>query len=160
MWEVTRGVPSFSRLDSGGLRGFNGVYIGLFAVFFRLLPPTATAVPTTTVHQGRLLDSSGVPLTGVQTVSFSIYDASACGTELWSEDLTLDFDNGYFSTTLGETVELDAGVLAGDSGRSAELLGQQLVSQLAVHRCVLLGEAAEHDAQRGGEPGQQVCDGL
>ena len=86
-----------------------------FAVLALLLPLTATAVPTTMLHQGRLLDSGGVPLTGSQTVTFSIHDASASGSELWSEDLTVDFDNGYFSTTLGETTELDAGVLAGDS---------------------------------------------
>ena len=67
-----------------------------------LLPSIALAeVPMELTHQGRLFDSTGVPLTGAQDITFSLFDASSGGNQIWSETQTLDLDGGYFSTQLG-----------------------------------------------------------
>ena len=62
---------------------------------------SALAVPRQLNHQGRLHDSAGAPLTGSHDLTFTLYDASSGGNALWSETQALDFDAGYFSTTLG-----------------------------------------------------------
>ncbi|MCY1008379.1 hypothetical protein OV079_23040 [Nannocystis pusilla] len=69
------------------------------------LTPTearALAVPELVTHQGRLFDTTGSPVSGTQDLTFTIYDAELAGNELWSETITVDFDEGYFSVRLGE----------------------------------------------------------
>ncbi len=81
-----------------------------------LLPASALAVPTTALHQGRLFDGSGAPLTGDHDLGFALYDDATAGTELWSEDLVdVPFDAGFFTVTLGQISPLDAGVVSGDA---------------------------------------------
>ena len=67
------------------------------------LAAPALAVPYEMAHQGRLFDSSGTPLTGANSISFSLFDAPNGGSPLWSESQSLTFDNGYFSAVLGQT---------------------------------------------------------
>ena len=54
-------------------------------------------VPQVVTHQGRLFDAGGVPVVGTQDLKFTIYDAEDAGTELWSETIPVDFDDGFFS---------------------------------------------------------------
>jgi len=66
----------------------------------------AYAVPTQLGHQGRLLDVDGIPLEGLVSLEFQIYDSLEDGTVLWSEFHDVELINGYYSLVLGAD-ELD-----------------------------------------------------
>lgn len=77
-------------------------------------PGVASAqVPTTMIHQGRLLDRAGAGVTGSQSLVYRIYDSATGGTPIWTETLTVTLDDGYFSTQLGATTPLTPAVFAG-----------------------------------------------
>ena len=65
------------------------------------LQQTALAIPTQMTQQGRLIDSSGAALSSIETVTFSIFDDPNNGTVLWTETLSVSFNNGYYATVLG-----------------------------------------------------------
>ncbi len=71
------------------------------SLFLLLVSSSALAVPMQVQHQGRLMSTTGAPLAGANDLTLSIYDDPASGTLLWTETQTVDFDNGYFSVTLG-----------------------------------------------------------
>jgi hypothetical protein len=71
------------------------------------------AVPESVTHQGRLFDAEGAPITDTLDVTFTLYDAATAGTEVWTENHGITFDQGYFSVVLGETTPLDGAVLDG-----------------------------------------------
>ena len=71
---------------------------------------SAWAVPGTLSQQGRLFDSSGVPLENSHSISFSLHDAASGGSVEWSETLSLDFDNGYYSAELGNSDSIDPSI--------------------------------------------------
>ena len=90
----------------------------------------ASAVPFELTQQGRLFDSAGAPLTGAHTLGVFLYDAPAGGSVVWSEDLQIEFDEGYYSVVLGkvpgnnlDTSLFDAPVYTGlsvDGGPSSQ----------------------------------------
>lgn len=58
--------------------------------------------PTTMVYQGRLLNSSGVPITASTSVTFRIYAAASGGSALWTQTISVTPDvNGVFTVLLG-----------------------------------------------------------
>ena len=61
----------------------------------------SSAVPLQLTQQGRLLDSAGAAVTGTHSLHFRIYDSLSGGTQLWSEPLSVNFNNGYYATVLG-----------------------------------------------------------
>ena len=65
------------------------------------------AAPTKLSQQGRLLDGDGTPLTGSHGLAFTLHDAEANGNEVWREERVVEFEEGYYSITLGELVPLD-----------------------------------------------------
>ena len=67
---------------------------------------SAFAAPTQLGHQGRLLDVDGIPLEGLHSLEFEIYDSIEEGTVLWSEVHDVELINGYYSLVLGAD-ELD-----------------------------------------------------
>ena len=69
--------------------------------FMSLLLQDSFAIPQTFSQQGRLLDSSGVPLDGVNNLTFRIFESPSSSTELWSEALSVLFENGYYNVVLG-----------------------------------------------------------
>ncbi len=73
----------------------------------------AAQVPTTMIHQGRLLDRAGAGVSGSQSITYRLYDAATGGAPVWTEALTVTLDDGYFSTQLGATTPLTAAVFAG-----------------------------------------------
>ena len=73
----------------------------------------AWAVPAKFNQQGRLLDTSGQPLTGTHALVFALYDASTGGVQQWSESHSTDFDNGYYTVTLGDVTPLDHTLFSG-----------------------------------------------
>ncbi len=62
---------------------------------------SAYAVPLQMTQQGRVLDNTGVAVTGTNDLTFRIYDASTGGSVYWSETLTVNFTNGYYAAVLG-----------------------------------------------------------
>ena len=72
-----------------------------------LLTTTVSAAPTSLTHSGRLLDSTGLALSGPHDITFSLYDAPAGGSEIWSETQTLDLEGGYFSAVIGDDITLE-----------------------------------------------------
>ncbi len=89
--------------------------IATLALIFAL-SPVAEAVPMNFQHQGRMLDSSGVPLDGSMLLTFRLYDASAGGSAVWQEPHTnVDFVNGYYNVMLGSVVDLESTDFDGDS---------------------------------------------
>src|SRR6478752_6181504 len=84
-------------------------------------------VPQTLTQQGRLLDSDGAPVDGVQlTFTFSLYTAASAGTAIWSEQQTVTPDNGYFSAKLGEGTAFTPDIF--DGSRGALYLGIKIGS--------------------------------
>ena len=71
--------------------------------FFWLLTSffSAQAVPVQLSQQGRILDSNGASVYGVHTVKCKIYDAPNSGSLLWSEVISTNFINGYYSVVMG-----------------------------------------------------------
>ena len=66
------------------------------------------AVPLQVTQQGRLLDGSGASVTGVHTLTFRVYTDLSGGSVLWSESLSVQFNNGYYATVLGTDTQNNA----------------------------------------------------
>jgi hypothetical protein len=98
--------------------------IGILAASAALCPAIASAqVPQTLVHQGRLFDAAGGPLTGRQSITYRIYDASSGGMLLWSETHMVTLDEGFFSVQLGSMTPFGASVFTGASRFLAVAVG-------------------------------------
>jgi hypothetical protein len=63
-------------------------------------------VPAFLTQQGRLFDSSNMPVTGMTTFVFSLYTAASGGTAAWTETQSITLDSGYFSAQLGEVTAI------------------------------------------------------
>ena len=75
----------------------------------------AHAVPLQLTQQGRVVDSSGAGVSGVELVGFRIYDDPSNGNLLWDEYISVSFTNGYYAAVLGsDSVNnpLDSAVLS------------------------------------------------
>ena len=88
----------------------------LFLILALFLPSSVFAVPPYLSHQGRILQSDQVPVTGIVILDFSIYEQAEGGNPVWSETLETALDNGFYSVTLGtdqslEDISLDNGLL-------------------------------------------------
>lgn len=57
--------------------------------------------------QGQLTDASGAAINDVFAVTFTLYDDASRTTTLWSEDVPVNFVEGYFTAFLGTTNALD-----------------------------------------------------
>ena len=79
-------------------------------ILFSLLS-IASAVPVEMVHQGELVGVDGTPASGSQILMFKIYGEESGGTELWTETVVVNAENGFYSATLGETIPLDSTLL-------------------------------------------------
>jgi hypothetical protein len=66
----------------------------------------AFAQPVTMVYQGTLNGLGGDPVTATVPMTFSIFGAATGGSALWTETVSADVQNGFFSVVLGETTAL------------------------------------------------------
>ncbi|MBI5200449.1 MAG: hypothetical protein HY925_02585 [Elusimicrobia bacterium] len=73
------------------------------------LPAPASASSKYLNVQGRLVDSSGAPLTGSQTITFRLYTSSTAsvGSAIWTESQAVTLSSGLFNVTLGTVTALD-----------------------------------------------------
>lgn len=84
------------------------------------LSVSGAPVPALINYQGRLTDSSGMPISGSVSMRFSIWDASEFGLELWSENQTVSVNNGIYNVLLGSMNPLSESVFGGP-GRYLEV---------------------------------------
>ena len=95
----------------------------LFLVLFCLcLVPVflQAQAPQLLNYQGRL-DSSGVPINGTRSMSFSIYSVPTGGTSLWTETQSnVTVTNGVFSVLLGSVTPFPSTLFAGTGDRYLE----------------------------------------
>lgn len=81
----------------------------LFLLFQCGLHGTASASVSRTIpFQGVLTTPAGVPLNGVYSIQFTLYDGS--GTSVWTETKPVSVDKGRFSVTLGTLTAISAAV--------------------------------------------------
>ncbi|MBS2027165.1 MAG: collagen-like protein [Deltaproteobacteria bacterium] len=71
------------------------------------------AVPDTLTEEGRLVDSSGNPVTGAVILHFALYAGPAGGSALWTEQQTIQVNQGYFAVQLGSVTALPASAFDG-----------------------------------------------
>ena len=69
--------------------------------FLTLSAATAFAVPQTLSHQGRILLPNNAPVTGSANVIFALYPGSTGGSAVWTQTLSVTFDDGFYSVVLG-----------------------------------------------------------
>lgn len=82
--------------------------------------------PSTMVYQGRLLNSSGLPITASTSVTFRIYAAASEGSPLWTETRSVTPDvNGVFTIELGTTTSLTTATFDG----TVRYMGIQVASE-------------------------------
>jgi hypothetical protein len=62
------------------------------------------AVPQTLSQQGRLLDSNDSPIEGSHLLIFRLFASNIAVQPLWQEDLTVNFENGFYTVVLGSDV--------------------------------------------------------
>ncbi|MDT8287252.1 MAG: hypothetical protein RQ748_09100 [Elusimicrobiales bacterium] len=84
------------------------------AALSSLLSLPAYAAPMMINYQGRLIDTAGNPLEGTQSILFSVYDAPANGSLVWSETHSVTPDNGIFNVAIGSFTALPASVFSSD----------------------------------------------
>jgi hypothetical protein len=120
-------------LDSSRLRFFLTTLAGALAIS----GSAHAAVPGTLTQQGRLLDSSGTPITNSVSITFTLYDAATAGTSLWTETTTVTPDSGYFSVQLGSTTAFGATAFDGSTrylgvkvGSDPEMTPRETVSSV------------------------------
>jgi hypothetical protein len=61
----------------------------------------AFAIPQQFTQQGRLIDNTGIPVSGTHILTFHLYESPISTTPLWGESLSVFFENGYYNTSLG-----------------------------------------------------------
>ena len=72
------------------------------------VPAPHYTVPNLLSVQGSLTDTTGNPIDGVTTITFSLYAEQTGGAPLRSDTFEdLEVDNGYFSVYLGSEASLD-----------------------------------------------------
>ncbi len=89
--------------------------LAVAAVFLLLAFTSATASsPQVISHQGYLISSDGIALTGTHSLTFGIYDVSAGGAALWSEThAVVEVTDGLYSLLIGSIVPLTPAVFSG-----------------------------------------------
>ncbi len=93
------------------------------------------AVPNLISYQGVLTDSSGTPVNGTVSITFSIYDVATGGTALWSETQAVTATNGIFNVQLGAVEPIPHTVFVEDqlylglkAGADQEMSPRQMLS--------------------------------
>lgn len=88
---------------------------GILTAFVALALGTCLAVPALAnapaliPYQGRLTDAAGNPLSGNQTVVFTLYADSTAAGVLWTETRNITVNNGLFNVVLGQGTPFPVG---------------------------------------------------
>ena len=76
-------------------------FTGLSLILIFILPSAAIGVPTFLTHQGRVVQSNSAPMTGSSDVTFELYGQATGGSALWTQQMSVTFDDGFYSVVLG-----------------------------------------------------------
>ncbi|HCP45218.1 MAG TPA: hypothetical protein DIU15_04210, partial [Deltaproteobacteria bacterium] len=115
------------------------------------LTSIASAAPTRIAQQGRLLDSSGQPLTGTHALFFALYDTDTGGAAQWSEYHSVPVDNGYYTVTLGTLATLDDDLFDGTTlWLELAIDGISLTPRQEIHAVPYAGRATTAQNVDGG----------
>lgn len=79
------------------------------------------AVPRLMNLQGRLTDKSGIPLTGIYEVKFSVWDSAVGGGMLWNETQNVTCARGIFQILLGSVNPIPSNVFSDGEHRYLEI---------------------------------------
>ncbi len=75
----------------------------LFLLIVLITVTSSAQIPRVLSYQGMLTDSIGNPKPdGAYMITFRLYELNESGSEIWSEQKTLQVKRGLFSTTLGD----------------------------------------------------------
>ncbi len=66
---------------------------------------TTPFVPQALPQEGRLLGANDQPVTGAVDMTFRLYHEDSGGTAVWSEEQTIQVDNGYYAIRLGDPAD-------------------------------------------------------
>lgn len=66
-----------------------------------------TAIPEKISYQGVLTNAAGVPLDGIQSVTFSFFNQETGGTAIWTEETQVTCNQGVFDVLLGNNVPIN-----------------------------------------------------
>ena len=92
-----------------------GAKLFLILLTTMLFSATSFGTPPFLSHQGYILDSNNQPLSGVNSVTLSLYNAANGGSPLWTETIDIAFDSGFYSLSLGTDQPLETALFEGDS---------------------------------------------
>ena len=73
-----------------------------------IFPQDLAAVPAFLSHQGRIIDSENTPVSGVDNMTFTLFDSEETGNTIWTETVTVTLDNGYYHVVLGSDTPLQS----------------------------------------------------
>jgi hypothetical protein len=86
----------------GGIK-FMKVLLTIFAVFFVGFTALWGQVPRQINYQGYLTDNTGIPITGIHTLTFRFYDAESGGDLKWTDTQeNIQIDAGFFNAVIGK----------------------------------------------------------
>ncbi len=83
-------------------RVWSWVFAGLIVASMAARADEIPFVPQGLPHQGRLLTGNDQPVTGQVDMTFSLYHQATEGTPVWTEEKTVQVDNGYYALILGD----------------------------------------------------------
>lgn len=90
--------------------------LALMCLVTALLTMTAASVsaqvPQLLSQQGRILDTALNPISGVEVLTFTLYDSG--NTVVWTESIQVAFDNGYYAVSLGRITPLPTELFTGE----------------------------------------------
>jgi hypothetical protein len=104
------------------------------AVALCFVAAPAFAQPVTMVYQGTLNGLGGDPVTSNVSMTFKIFDAATAGSQLWTETVNADVQNGYFTVVLGQTQALVESLFPSNADRflSVTIGGDELTPRQAL----------------------------
>jgi hypothetical protein len=112
-----------------------GLMAGLLAA--QSVPPAAVTPTSMMRYFGQVLDSSGIPRSGLFTITFSLYAGQFGGTAIWSEQQSITLDEaGRYVVVLGAMNSLSASLFPTSEQR---WLGVQIQNELELPRVSLIG---------------------
>ncbi len=115
-------------------------FVLLLLAVMTLAVSVTAEVPTVISYQGKLMESSGIPVTdGPRQMTFAIYDAETSGNQLWFEtNPSVQVTGGLFSVLLGSVKPFTANVFDGADrwfgvtiGTDPELAPRQRIASAA-----------------------------
>ncbi|MBI2870457.1 MAG: hypothetical protein HYY14_01975 [Candidatus Omnitrophica bacterium] len=103
---LVRGVRYFRTSQGPCLAARVMLVFFVFTVVCLVVTPLERAesagVPDTLTYQGKLLDSSGNPVTATKSITFAFYTASSGGSALYSESKNISVTSGIFNRVIGD----------------------------------------------------------